>query len=471
MSAILFASFLALLLVGVPVAIALGGSSLLYVMLEGGVPHLVVIHRMVGGVDSFPLLAIPFFIMAGSLMNTGGVTMRIYDFALALVGWMKGGLGHVNVVGSVIFAGMSGTAVADAGGLGNIEIRAMRKHGYDVDFAVGITGASATIGPIIPPSLPMVIYGVMANASIGQLFAAGFIPGLVMAATLMAMVAYYAHTRGFGRDMAFAWGAIGWALAELAAVLVTGYAAYALWFDDDFKHLPLWLRGPVPALLFAGCTQVPRFRAYLPLMTPLLLIGGMITGIFTPTEAAIVASAYAMFLGLVVYRTLDLRGLIRVSMETVETTAIVLLIVGGASIFGYLITTTRVTDGIAEAVLSITDTPWIVLLLVNLFLLVVGCFMETIAAITILVPVLLPLMVKIGVDPVHFGLIMVLNLMIGLLTPPVGMVLYVLARVADISFERATRACAPFLVPLLITLAIVTYVPQVSLWLPTLFYR
>jgi tripartite ATP-independent transporter DctM subunit len=325
----------------------------------------------------------------------------------------------------VIFAGMSGTAVADAGGLGNIEIKAMRDHGYDVDFAVGITGASSTIGPIIPPSLPMVIYGVMANASIGQLFAAGVIPGLLMAATMMLMVAWYAHVRGFQRDAAF----------RLAV----------LWHTSK--------------------------RAFLPLLTPVLLIGGMTTGIFTPTEAAIAATFYAMILGMFVYRTLTWRGLIKVSMETAETTAIILLIVAGASIFGYLITTTRVTDNVAELVLSITDKPWAVLLLVNIFLLIVGCFMETIAAITILVPVLLPLMEKIGVDPVHFGLIMVLNLMIGLLTPPVGMVLYILARVANISFERATKACAPFLVPLLVTLAMVTYWSDMVLWLPRVFYR
>lgn len=425
MTTFLFAAFLGLLAIGVPVAMSLGGASLLYVWFDSTVPDLVVVHRMVSGVDSFPLLAIPFFIMAGSLMNSAGITQRIYEFALALVGWLKGGLGHVNVVGSVIFAGMSGTAVADAGGLGNIEIKAMRDHGYDVDFAVGITGASSTIGPIIPPSLPMVIYGVMANASIGQLFAAGFIPGLVMAATLMVMVAYYAHVRGFHRDATFAWAVLGRAMK----------------------------------------------RAFLPLMTPVLLIGGMTTGAFTPTEAAIAATFYALILGLFVYKTLSLRGLVKVTMETAETTAIVLLIVAGASIFGWLITTTRVTDEIADIVLSITQRPWLILLLVNVFLLAVGCFMETIAAITILVPVLLPLMEKIGVDPVHFGLIMVLNLMIGLLTPPVGMVLYILARVANISFERTTRACSPFLIPLVITLLIVTYVPEVSLWLPTIFYR
>jgi tripartite ATP-independent transporter DctM subunit len=425
MIAALLLSFAVLLCVGVPVAIALGGASLLYVVLEGTTPHLVVIYRMMAGVDSFPLLAIPFFIMAGSLMNSAGITERIYDFAMALVGWLKGGLGHVNVVGSVIFAGMSGTAVADAGGLGNIEIRAMRDHGYDVDFAVGITGASSTVGPIIPPSLPLVIYGVMANASIGQLFAAGLLPGLFMAATMMAMVAWYAHVRGFNADAVFSWAV----LAHTSK------------------------------------------RAFLPLMTPVLLIGGMTTGVFTPTEAAIAATAYALFLGMAVYRTLTWRGLIRVSMETIETTAIVLLIVAGASIFGYIITTTRVTDEIATLVLSVTSEPWAVLMLVNIFLLIVGCFMETIAAITILVPVLLPVMEKIGVDPVHFGIIMVLNLMIGLLTPPVGMVLYILARVANISFERTTKACAPFLIPLVISLLVVTYWPEMVLFLPNYFYR
>lgn len=422
---VLIGGFLLLLVIGVPVAISLAGSSLIYVILEGVQPHLVVLHRMIGGIDSFPLLAIPFFIMAGSLMNSAGITNRIYDFALALVGWLKGGLGHVNVVGSVIFAGMSGTAVADAGGLGNIEIKAMRNHGYSVDFAVGITGASSTIGPIIPPSLPFVIYGVMANTSIGKLFAAGVIPGLVMALTMMIMVTYYAHTRGWHRDAKF--------------------SIIALW--QTFK------------------------RAFLPLLTPIILVGGMTTGVFTPTEAAIAATAYAIFLGTGVYRTLSLKKLIKVSLETAETTALILLIVAGASIFGYLITLTKVTDNVSALVLSITTTPWMVLLLVNIFLLIVGCFMETIAAITILVPVLLPLMDKIGVDPVHFGLIMVLNLMIGLLTPPVGMVLYILARVAGISFERATKACLPFLIPLLVSLALVTYWPGMVMFLPNLFYK
>jgi len=421
----LIVGFLLLLLAGVPVAISLGGASLLYVIVEGTQPHLVVLHRMVGGTDSFPLLAIPFFIMAGSLMNSSGITTRLFGFALALVGWLRGGLGHVNIVASVIFAGMSGTAVADAGGLGSIEIRAMREQGYDDDFSVGITGASSTIGPIIPPSLPMVIYGVMANASVGKLFAAGFIPGLVMAATLMVMVAWFARSRNYRRDASF--------------------SVLRLW--SSFK------------------------QAFLPLLTPVILVGGMVTGVFTPTEAAIAATVYAMILGLFLYRSLSWREFVRVSMETMETTSIILLIVAGASIFGYLITTTKVTDHLADFVLSITPNPLLILFLVNIFLLIIGCFMETIASITILVPVLLPLMEKIGVDPVHFGVVMVLNLMIGLLTPPVGMVLYILARVSNLSFERTMKACGPFLLPLLVTLAIVTYWPQMVLFLPNLFYK
>jgi tripartite ATP-independent transporter DctM subunit len=320
---------------------------------------------------------------------------------------------------------MSGTAVADAGGLGTIEIKAMRDHGYETKFAVGLTAASSTIGPIIPPSLPLVIYGVAANASVGQLFAAGLIPGLVMALVLMGAVTVVAYRRGFDRDAQFRWARLG-------------YTAK---------------------------------RAFLPLMTPVLLVGGMTSGAFTPTEAAIAATFYALFLGAVVYRTLTWRSFLRVTMETIETTAVVLLIVAGASIFGWLITTTRVTEEIAAAVLSITREPWMVLLLVNILLLIVGCFLETIAAITILVPVLLPIMMAIGVDPVHFGIIMVLNLMIGLLTPPVGMVLFILARVSGLTFEQTARACAPFLIPLFVCLGLVTYWPEMVLWLPTLVYR
>ena len=423
--ALLFVLLFGGIIIGVPVGIALAGSSLIYILIEGRVPEVVVIHRMINGVDSFPLLAVPFFILAGNLMNSAGITNRIFEFAKALVGWMRGGLGHVNIGASVIFAGMSGAAVADAGGLGAIEIKSMRKAKYDVDFAVGVTAASSTIGPIIPPSLPMVIYGVVAGTSIGQLFAAGIIPGLVMAATLMVMVAYFARVRGYPRDQAF----------DLCV---------------------LW-----------RATQ----HAFLSLLTPVIIVGGMMFGIFTPTEAAIAACAYALFLGLVVYRSLTWQGFLRVSMDTIETTAVVLFIVAGASIFAWILTTARAPEQFAALVLQISDNPVAVLLLINLILLVVGCFMETVAAITILVPVLLPVAIAVGVDPVQFGVIMVLNLMIGLLTPPVGMVLFVLARVAKISFERAFTATAPFLIPLLVSLMLVTFIPALTMWLPNLLYR
>ena len=425
MTALLFVSFLFSLLIGLPVAVALGGASLLYVALTGDLPLLVVVHRMVNGIDSFPLLAVPFFIMAGNLMNSAGITDRIFNFALAAVGWARGGLGHVNVFASIIFAGMSGTAVADAGGLGTIEIKAMRDNGYPDDFAIGITAASSVIGPIIPPSLPLVIYGVMANASVGKLFAAGILPGLLIALVLFAWVAVEARLRNVPRDAAFRLGRL----------------ARAAW------------------------------RGTLPLLTPVILIGGMKSGLFTPTEAAIAATVYALFLGLIAYRTLGWNRLVRVSMETIETTAIVLLIVAGASIFGWLITTTRVSEEIAGAVLAITSDRAVVLLLVNALLVVIGCFLETIAAITILVPVLLPLVTKVGVDPVHFGIIMTLNLVIGLLTPPVGVVIYILARISDRSVEHVTRSIAPFLVPLFASLLIVTYWPGLVLYLPAVFYR
>ena len=466
MTAALLIAFLVLMVIGVPVALAMAGASLLYVMLSGTVPDYVVIHRMVNGIDSFPLLAVPFFIMAGNLMNSAGITNRIYNFALALVGWMKGGLGHVNVIGSVIFAGMSGTAIADAAGLGTIEIKAMKDHGYPTEFAVGVTAASATLGPIIPPSLPFVIYAMFANVSIGQLFLAGIIPGVVMAMLMMLTVAYYAHKNKWGRDIAFKWSRIGKALLELAVVVVF---PTAIWGATEMGTAPAPTFFAAMALLLLA-DRIFRFNAVLPIMTPVLLIGGMTSGIFTATEGAIAACVWAMFLGLVWYRTLDWKMLIKVSMDTVETTATVLLIVAAASIFGWLLTVTRVTDAVAAAVLAYTHNPAMFLLLANLLMLFVGCFLEPTAAITILVPILLPICLQLGIDPVHFGLVMVLNLMIGLLHPPMGMVLFVLARVSKLSLERTTVAILPWLVPLLGSLILITYVPDIAMWLPRKFF-
>ncbi len=466
MTAVLLISFLVLMCAGVPVALAMAGASLLYVMLSGTVPDFVVIHRMVNGIDSFPLLAVPFFIMAGNLMNSAGITNRIYNFALALVGWLKGGLGHVNVIGSVIFAGMSGTAIADAAGLGTIEIKAMKDHGYSTEFAVGVTAASATLGPIIPPSLPFVIYAMFANVSVGQLFLAGILPGVVMTILMMLTVAYFAHKNNWGRDVSFSWLKISKALLEL--VVVVGFPT-AIWLATQAGSNPNWtFTGAIVALLAAD--RFFRFNAVLPIMTPVLLIGGMTSGIFTATEGAIAACVWAMFLGLAWYRTLNWRMLVKVAMDTIETTATVLLIVASASIFGWLLTVTRVTDSVAELVLAYTHSPAMFLLLANLLMLFVGCFLEPTAAITILVPILLPICHKLGIDPVHFGLVMVLNLMIGLLHPPMGMVLFVLARVAKLSLERTTIAILPWLFPLLLSLALITYVPAISLWLPRKFF-
>jgi TRAP-type C4-dicarboxylate transport system permease large subunit len=467
MTPALLGTFLGMMTTGVPVAIAMAGSALVYILLTGSTPPFAVVHRMISGIDSFPLLAVPFFIFAGNLMNNAGITNRIYDFALALVGWLKGGLGHVNIIGSVIFAGMSGTAIADAAGLGTIEIKAMRDKGYDVGFSVGVTAASATLGPIIPPSLPFVIYATMANVSVGQLFLAGILPGIVMAGLMMLTVAYYAHKNHWGGDIALEWKRMGKALIELAVVVAFPLAMWgAVKLGMPFNYA----LGAGLALLFLADWRF-KFDAVMPIMTPILLIGGMATGVFTPTEGAIAACVWALILGLVWYRTMTLKMLAKVSMDTIETTVTVMFIVAAASIFGWLLTATRVTDMVALWVLSFTHSPWVFLLLANLLMLFVGCFLEPTAAILILVPVLLPVVQQLGIDPVHFGLVMVLNLMIGLLHPPMGMVLFVLARVANLSIEKTTMAIVPWLIPLLLSLALITYVPQIALWLPHLLMR
>lgn len=454
--------FLFLMAGGIPVAIAMAGASLIYILASGTMPPFAVVHRMIGGIDSFPLLAVPFFILAGNLMNNAGITNRIYNFALALVGWLKGGLGHVNVVGSVIFAGMSGTAIADAAGLGTIEIKAMKDHGYDTEFAVGVTAASATLGPIIPPSLPFVIYAMMANVSVGALFLAGILPGVLMGLLMMVTVAYFAHKNGWGGDIRFSGSRFGKALIETAVVAGWPLAVYWIVQAGAQPQLTVFV---ALVLLFAA-DRFFRFQAVLPIMTPVLLIGGMTTGIFTPTEGAIAACVWAMVLGLAWYRTLSWKMFVKVCLDTVETTATVMFIVAAASIFGWMLTATGVTAQIAEWVLAVTKEPWLFLLMANLLMLFVGCFLEPTAAITILVPILLPIARQLGVDPVHFGLVMVLNLMIGLLHPPMGMVLFVLARVAKLSVERTTMAILPWLLPLLGSLILLTYVPSIALWLP-----
>ena len=383
------------------------------------------------------------------------------------MGWLKGGLGHVNVVGSVVFAGMSGTAIADAAGLGTIEIKAMKDHGYSTEFAVGVTAASATLGPIIPPSLPFVIYGMMANVSVGALFLAGILPGILMALLMMLTVAYFAHKNGWGADVKFEWPKVIKALIETAVVI--GWPLAVWWLVTDMGT-PAQITVFVALFVLFMADKVFKFQAVLPIMTPVILIGGMTTGVFTPTEGAIAACVWAIALGFFWYRTLNFKMFVKISLDTVETTATVLFIVAAASIFGWMLTATGVTTAISAWVLGFTQEPWVFLLLANALMLFVGCFLEPTAAITILVPILVPICQQLGIDLVHFGLIMVLNLMIGLLHPPMGMVLFVLARVAKLSVERTTIAILPWLFPLLGSLAVITYMPSLVLWLPKQFY-
>jgi TRAP-type C4-dicarboxylate transport system permease large subunit len=367
----------------------------------------------------------------------------------------------------VVFAGMSGTAIADAAGLGTIEIKAMKDHGYSTEFAVGVTAASATLGPIIPPSLPFVIYGMMANVSVGSLFLAGILPGVFMAVMMMFTVAYFAHKNGWGADIKFEWPRVIKALVETLVVIGWPVLLWVLVEKAGLPAQPVVLAGLI-ALFVAD--KAFQFQAVLPIMTPVLLIGGMTTGIFTPTEGAIAACIWALVLGFAWYKTLNFKMFVKVCLDTVETTSTVLFIVAAASIFGWMLTATGVTADISAWVLGFTKDPVVFLLLANLLMLFVGCFLEPTAAITILVPILVPICQQLGIDLVHFGLVMVLNLMIGLLHPPMGMVLFVLARVAKLSVERTTIAILPWLVPLLGSLAIITYFPSLVLWLPKQFY-
>jgi TRAP-type C4-dicarboxylate transport system permease large subunit len=459
---LLVGSFLLLMLVGVPVAISMAAASVLYLVFYNVAPDIIAAQRMIAGVESFPLLAVPFFILAGNLMNSAGVTGRIYAFAVALVGWMKGGLAQVNIIGSVIFSGMSGTALADAAGIGTIEIKAMKDHGYPVEAAVGVTAASATLGPIFPPSLPFVIYGMMANVSIGALFMAGIVPGVVMTVLMMLTVAIFAYKRGWGSDTPFEMKRILSASLEVVVVLAVPVFIYLLMAAGLSMNVAVG----IALVVLLALDWYFDFSAVMALMTPVILIGGMTMGWFTPTEAAVAAVLWSLFLGLVRYRTMTMATLTRATFDTIETTASVLFIVTAASIFAWLLTVSQAAQMLSGAILTITENKWVFLILVNLLMLFVGCFLDTIAAITILVPILLPLSAQFGIDPVHFGLIMTLNLMIGLLHPPLGMVLFVLSRVAKLSVERTTMAILPWLLPLFIALILITFVPAITLWLP-----
>jgi tripartite ATP-independent transporter DctM subunit len=421
-------ALLLLIFGGMAIAFAMGVTSLIVVVIDrgiGNIPFGIMAQRMVYGVNSFPLLAIPFFLLAGRLMNTAGITDRIFKFCNVLIGHVQGGLGHVNILASMIFAGMSGSAVSDAVGLGQIELKAMRDQGYDDEFSAAITAASSTIGPIIPPSIPMVLYGVLGNVSVGALFIGGIIPGVLMGLFMMVTVSIIAKRRNY------------------------------------------------PVHERAGFRDVVRatFAALFPLLCPVILIGGIWSGIFTPTEAAAVAVVYSMGLGLILYQELNFRSLIRVLREALDDTSVILFIISAASLYGWLLARYQIPSGIAEKILSLTQEPMVILLLVNGFLLVVGCFMESLAAINILTPILLPLVMKVGIDPLHFGVVMVLNLMIGLLTPPVGMVLFAVQRVSGVPFDRLQRALLIYFIPLLLVLLLITLFPSLVMWLPSTLWR
>ncbi|WP_137131056.1 TRAP transporter large permease [Rhizobium sp. FY34] len=460
---LLIGAFLVLLAIGTPVAVSMAVASLAYLIIYGVAPDIIAAQRMIAGVESFPLIAVPFFILAGNLMNIAGVTGRIYKFALSLVGWMKGGLAQVNIIGSVIFSGMSGTALADAAGIGTIEIKAMKDHGYPVEAAVGVTAASATLGPIFPPSLPFVIYGMMANASIGALFMAGIIPGVVMTGLLMATVYIIARRKGWGSDTPFELSKMLAASLEVIIVLAFPVAIYLL----ILAGLSVNIAVLIGLAVLVALDWYFDFSAVMALMTPVLLIGGMTMGWFTPTEAAVAAVLWSLFLGLVRYRTMTMRTLAKASFDTIETTASVLFIVTAASIFAWLLTVSQAAQLFSDFMFGLTDNWWTFLIIVNILLLIVGAFLDTIAAISILVPILMPVAARYGIDPVHLGLIITLNLMIGLLTPPVGMVLFVLSRISKLSVEKTTLAILPWTIPLFIALGLITFIPAITLWLPT----
>ena len=410
------------ILAGVPIA---GGLALVAagtMLLTTGPDLLVIfIQRAYAATTSFPLLAIPFFILAGNLMNVGGTTERIFAVANLLVGRIRGGLAHVNVIGSMIFAGMSGSAVADAAGLGVIEIRAMIKEGYTPRYSATISAVSATIGPIIPPSIPFVIFGAMANVSVGALFLAGVVPGLLMGLGLMLAIAIEATRRNLPRSA-------GW--PGLAQALRT-------------------LKGAAPAL-----------------MLPPAILAVIFTGVATPTEAAVVAAAFAFLLGRFIYRELEMADFWETLWDTGRQTAQVMLIIAMAAPFSWVLIQQQVPNAILQSLMTLSKDPWVILLLVNLVLLILGMFLEAIAILIIAYPILAPVMAAIGIDPVHFGVIMVLNLMIGLVTPPVGLCLYVVSGIAKVPIAEVVRELAPYLLALIVVLMIVTYVPAVSTWLP-----
>lgn len=420
---VLFASFLTLLFAGIPVAFCLGVSSVIY-FVGTGMPINIMAQRFFSGIDSFTLLCVPGFILAGNLMNSGGITDRIIGFCNKLVGHIRGSLGLANIVASMIFAGISGTAVADAASIGGILIPAMIKEGYEDDFSVGVTAASSCIGPIIPPSLPMIIAATLTGLSVSKMFVAGIVPGILMGVGMM-IVSYYISRK---------------------------------------RNHPKHEKSTVREILHSG-----REAFWALLMTFIILVG-IIGGIVTPTEAAIVAVLYAIVVGFFVYKELTLRKMFTVMVESSITTASIMVLVGFANLFAYIMSKEQIPQMVAGAMLSFSRNPHVLLLLINILLLFVGCFMETIAALLILFPILLQVATSVGINPIHFGIIAVLNLVLGLTTPPVGVCLFVTSSIGKISLAKAAKGVMPFLLVNLLVLLIVTYFPVATLGMVKLFF-
>jgi C4-dicarboxylate transporter DctM subunit len=421
---ILFAVFLISLAMGVPIAFSLGLSSFAYIFFSD-IPLVIIPQKLYAGIDVFVLLCVPGFILAGNLMNKGGITERVVGFSNAMVGHIRGGLGLANIVASMIFAGISGTAVADSASLGAVLIPAMKKEGYEPEFACAVTASSSTIGPIIPPSLPMIIAGTLTGLSVAKLFIAGAVPGLLLGIGLLVVSYYISKKKNHPKGERVSWKERG--------------------------------------RQFLG--------AFWALLMTFVILFGIVGGVFTPTEASVVASLYALLVGLFVYRGLTVRALPKILVDTAITTASLMVLIGLANLFGWILTSEQIPQLIANFLLTLTQNKYLILLLINILLLFVGTFMETIAALVILFPVLLKVAVGVGVDPIQFAIIAVLNLMIGLTTPPVGVCLFVTSTIGDISLGQISKAILPFLGVSLIVLMLVTYIPAISLFLPSLLFN
>lgn len=422
MGLVLILSFFVLVIIGFPVVISLALPSILYVLLYGFPVELISL-RIHYALDSYPLLAIPIFIYAGNLMNSTGVTNKIFNFANLAVGRVHGGMAQVNIFAGLMFASMSGAALAAVGGLGPITIKTMEEKGFKKSFAAAITIASATVGPIFPPSIPLIIYGAVASASIVKLLLAGIIPSLILVVLLMLTTAFISWKRNYPR-------------AERWPTFVE--------LKNNF-----WSAAPA---IFA----------------PVLLVGGLLSGFFTPTEAAAVMVAYVILINLLVYKELTLKHLLEAAHLTIRTSVSILIIISIASLFGWILAVERIPQSFANNILGLTSNPIILLIIINFLLIIIGMFLDSTTATLLVVPIIAPPLVAAGIDPIHLGLVVIVNLMVGLVTPPLGLSLFLISNISKLSVNEVLKAVLPFLVPLIITLLIVTFIPAISLFIPNL---